>query len=227
MRSFGQPRPRSSFFTRKVDFSDTQTSSPLVAEPRSPSLKGICQPARRPECVSLFDASGLSLMPWSTAGYTCHAYDLTNDNQMREGVHFWKVDLDDPKTMRQIVDFHKGAVEPSPEPASSPPLSPSPLLVVHLTLAQRTASPLSVATLANAQTKQHFDTQLHLEFASDECVNGDGALQRAGEHCNTFHLRDPAASRCIFIKALGRNTTVQPPVASSSPPIAESTDDEA
>jgi transposase len=47
------------------------------------------------------------------------------------------------------------------------------------------------------------------------------------KHCNTFHLRDPAASRCIFIKALGRNATVQPPVARSSPPFAESTDDEA
>jgi transposase len=47
------------------------------------------------------------------------------------------------------------------------------------------------------------------------------------KHCNTFHLRDPAASRCIFIKALGRNATVQPPVARSSPLFAESTDDEA
>lgn len=42
-------------------------------------------------------------------------------------------------------------------------------------------------------------------------------------HCGTFHLRDPAASRCIFIKALGRNDdddsmeVDQEPAAGSQP----------
>ena len=43
-------------------------------------------------------------------------------------------------------------------------------------------------------------------------------------HCGVFHLRDPAASRCIFIKALGRNSldsmdVDQEPAAGFSPPM--------
>ena len=51
-------------------------------------------------------------------------------------------------------------------------------------------------------------------------------------HCGTFHLRDPAASRCIFIKALGRNSDdsmdVDPePAARSEPTHAELPGDDA
>ena len=51
-------------------------------------------------------------------------------------------------------------------------------------------------------------------------------------HCGTFHLRDPAASRCIFIKALGRSSggsmeVDQESVAGSSPPNAEPSGNEA
>ncbi len=51
-------------------------------------------------------------------------------------------------------------------------------------------------------------------------------------HCGVFHLRDPAASRCIFIKALGKDSATsmdvdQEPVAGFSPPNAEPPGDDA
>lgn len=88
--------------------SPLELHSPPPSQPLSPSLRGPCGRHRRTECVALFDHSGLSLQPWAAAGYDCHCYDLINTNEVRDGIHFWQADLDDPSTLRRIVEFHRG-----------------------------------------------------------------------------------------------------------------------
>jgi hypothetical protein len=63
------------------------------------------------ECVSFYDKTGFSLVPWVKDGYICFCYDITNKCEQRNGILFLQADLHDPQTVQKLLKRHKGCVK--------------------------------------------------------------------------------------------------------------------
>jgi len=62
--------------------------------------------------ISLFDTTGLMLVPWAKKGYECHAFDIQNDDTVDvNGIRKHKKDLFRAAVMRQLLqDFSRKRV---------------------------------------------------------------------------------------------------------------------
>lgn len=52
--------------------------------------------------VSLYDESGNMVRPWADAGHECYCFDIINQDEERDGIQFFGVDLRDQATTRDI-----------------------------------------------------------------------------------------------------------------------------
>jgi len=58
--------------------------------------------------ISLYDYTGIALMPWRDAGYECYAYDIVHEDTQEDGINFLHADLHNPSTLKEIAKFHDG-----------------------------------------------------------------------------------------------------------------------
>jgi hypothetical protein len=60
------------------------------------------------QVISLYDYTGIALMPWRDAGYECYAYDIAHEDTQKDGINFLHADLHQQSTLDEIAEFHDG-----------------------------------------------------------------------------------------------------------------------